>query len=447
VTIVKCQYSLRARIGKIVLIFSILLASFYTTMLAMLYDWGLADATHGLVLQEAELFKQSFVKNPNTPLPNTRSIKGFIGEANLPTEIIDIFPRQKWNERPKDSEKLFYRFEKLPGMEAHHHLLITSLPNTHDQLFIYYKIATSDEIASKVWRKFKLLAIIGGILVITMLLVFKTTIARSLTPLTSLSKWIDALDQKNPPDELPKDIRPDEIGQMAKSLHIALQRIHEYNERERQFLRNASHELRTPIAIIRNALDVLEHKRKIGNDDIDRIIQRIRRAGDTMKSVTEAILWLAIENYSAPTKKPVNLTQLTTNIVEENKNLYDSKQVTVVLENDRLEKDLHIEAALAYIVLDNLIRNAFQHSSNAEITLTALSPTRISITNTNHSYSYDSTTQKDAVQALATGNFGLGLTLVQKITEKQGWEFSFTLDKQLARAVLDFRCSNLTDAS
>lgn len=436
-TIAKCQYSLRAKIGKIVLIFSILLVSFYTTMLAMLYEWGLTDATHGIVWQEAALYKQAYARDPSSPLPNTQTIKGFIGEENLPEHILQWYPQKKWHRWQPENEGLLYRFEKRPDIESHHHLLITTLPNTDDRLFIYYNITVSDEIAAKVWSKFKLLAIIGGVLVIAMLLVFKTTIARSLTPITSLSRWIEELDQKNPPKMLPPDIQADEIGQMARSLYSALQRIHQHNERERQFLRNASHELRTPIAIIRNAMDVLEHKRKIGNDDIDRVIQRIRRAGDTMKSVTEAILWLAVENYSAPSKQLTDLAGLVREIAEENKNLYDGNQVEVVLNLDELQ-EIEVEKSLVYIMLDNLIRNAFQHSCNSTITIDAVSKGAIQITNTNHCYSHDSSEQQDAARALTTGSFGLGLTLVQKIADKQGWSFTFDIESEKAIAEVMF---------
>ena len=436
-TIASPSCSLRARIGKIVLIFSILLVSFYTTMLAMLYEWGLADATHGIVWQEAHLFKQAFAKDPNTPLPNTQSLSGYIGENSVPDEILQWYPHRKWRHWSADEEGLLYRFHKNNGTESHFHLLITPLRDANKRLFIFYNITVTDAVAAKVWRKFKLLAVVGGILVIAMLLVFKTTIARSLTHITSLSRWIDDLDQSHPPKQLPADIQTDEIGQMAESLYNALQRIHHYNERERQFLRNASHELRTPIAIIRNAMDVLEHKRKVGHNDIDRLLQRIRRAGDTMKSVTEAILWLAVENYSAPGKQQTNLRALMDEIIAENESLNDGKSVEVNTQLETLDT-LEIESSLAHIVLDNLVRNAFQHSSSGRIDIVATGPNSLRITNSNPCYCSESPNHKDAAEALATGSFGLGLTLVKKITDRQNWQFTFHVDEQQAIAEISF---------
>lgn len=428
----KCQTSLRARIGKIVLIFSILLVSFYTTMLAMLYEWGLADATHGIVWQEAHLFQQAYAKDPNAPLPHTRSIRGFIGEENLPEEVTRWFPPSKWKNWSSKEEGLLYRFQKNEGAESHYHLLISPLPNTDKRFFVYYNITVADEIAAKVWHKFKILAFVGGILVVAMLVVFRATIARSLRPISSLSRWIENLDQKNPPHDLPRDIQADEIGQMAGSLYSALQRIHQYNERERKFLRNASHELRTPIAIIRNAMDVLEHKRKLGNDNIDCLLQRIRRAGDTMKSVTEAILWLAVEDYAPPTSENTDLRRLVEEIVAANENLNAGKQVTVSTELNQLEPR-HIQSSLAHIVLDNLIRNAFQHCTDGEIQIRALNASTLEVINPHHAYSATDKNQ-DIAEAIATGSFGLGLALVKTITERQGWLFEFHLGQEEAVA-------------
>lgn len=432
----ECRTSLRARIGKIVLIFSILLVSFYTTMLAMLYEWGLADATHGIVWQEAHLFKQAYAKDPNAPLPHTRSIRGYLGEETLPREITQWFPPSKWQNWRADEEGLLYRFQKNEGTESHYHLLISPLPNTSKRFFVFYHITVDDEIAAKVWHKFKILAFVGGILVVSMLVVFRAIIGRSLKPITSLSRWIQNLDQKNPPHDLPADIQADEIGQMAGSLYSALQRIHKYNERERKFLRNASHELRTPIAIIRNAMDVLEYKRKIGKDDIDSLLQRIRRAGDTMKSVTEAILWLAVEDYAAPNSEKTDVRRLVDEIVSANENLNNGKQVAVNLALDKLAP-LELQCSLAHIVLDNLIRNAFQHCTDGEICIRATGPSSLEVINPHHAYS-DTEKNQDIAEAIATGSFGLGLALVKTITERQGWQFEFSLNQNNAVATVAF---------
>ena len=118
------RQSLRTRIGKIIAMFSILLVFYYTSNLALLYNWGLGEATHGIVLQEAALFLKDYAKDKNTPLPVTRSLRGYIGSDSLPDEIKEQFPPEQWERWPRATDGILYRFVKNPGSETHHHLLM-----------------------------------------------------------------------------------------------------------------------------------------------------------------------------------------------------------------------------------------------------------------------------------------------------------------------------------
>ena len=428
--------SLKTRVGKIIAIFSILLVFYYTANLALLYNWGLAEATRGIVLHEAELYVQAYAKNAMAPLPASRSIQGFLGAENVPDYVKKIFPPDKWQSWPRVKNDILYRFAKNPHSESHHHLLIRALPKTDKQLFIYYDITVSEEKAAEVWGRLQKLAIVGGIVVSSLLIFFWYVISKAIAPLGSLSEWIAVIDEDHPPQKLPAEIIEDEIGQVATRLYDALIRIYHSNRREKQFLRNASHELRTPISIIRNALDVLEYKRSTGEDDIDQLLVRIRRAADTMKSITEAILWLAVENYSAPGKERTNIPELITNLINDNQYILQEKdiQITCHLEAGQV---IEIERVLLYIALDNLIRNAFQHSEQGEIIISMRTPRSLEIIN--HAASYSSTPiDPGRAQDSTTDHFGLGLVLVKKITEKQGWQFEFDLQQDRAVSLIHF---------
>jgi len=184
-------------------------------------------------------------------------------------------------------------------------------------------------------------------------------------------------------------------------------------------------------------MDVIEHKRASGNNEIDALLQRIRRAGDTMKSVTEAILWLALDGYSRPSESSTNLETLIRDITEENRKLSIGKNVHIEFDLTPL-KNINIECALVQIALDNIIRNAFQHCSDGEIHITAETPYRVVVKNNNSCY-YDCTSEKTSVdQAIKSGGFGLGLALVNKIAERQHWDFSFKIEEESAIATLEF---------
>lgn len=430
-TPIRGNQSLLKRVGKIILIFSILLVSFYTAMLALLYNWGLTAATHNIVLQEADLFLQAYAQQSGTPLPNTQSFKGFIGRETVSDRVSALFPPDKWDIWPKGTDGIMYRYQKHENSESHYHLLLNNLPGTDEKFVLFYQIDVSDETKLKVWKKFKMLAIIGGSTVIGLLFFFRYFMRLLISPLGSLSRWMNKIDEDHPPEELPEDIKNDEIGQLANELHIALKRIHEKTAREKQFLRNASHELRTPISIIRSAMDVLEHKRKIGDSNLDDALKRIRRAGDTMKSVTEAILWLAVDRYHAPKKETTDLADIINEIINENKEIFKSKNIQLsahISEGIVIE----IEPILLRIALDNMVRNAFQYCEDGDITLKCLSAKNIEIVNTTPTYNNPSTSSDETKATMNTGGFGLGLSLVAKIAEKQGWQFSFAFEDNCA---------------
>lgn len=428
--------SLKIRVGKIIAAFSILLVFYYTVNFAVLYAWGLGEATRGVVSQEADLFLDAYKKDKDAALPQTRSLHGYIGAENVPDEVKKQFPPEQWDTWPRARDGMLYRFVKNPTTESHHHLLIRDVPDSDKKLFLYYDVTVSDEKAREVWNKFRRLAIIGGIVTIALLMLFRHIVLKAISPLGSLSEWISKIDEDHPPQNLPADIVNDEIGQLATRLYNALHRIYEHNEREKHFLRNASHELRTPIAIIRNTLDVLEYKRSIGDNNIDPLIRRIRHAGDTMKSITEAILWLAVENYSPPVREPTNIRAIIKDLVEDNRHLIQEKNIRVSCELDKL-KTIKVERILLHIALDNLIRNAFQHCTQGEIYISAKSDRSIEIVNRMPAYG-NSNKEQSVPDGMQWGHFGLGLALVNRITEKQGWAFSFELEKDVAISNLSF---------
>ncbi|MEM1144628.1 MAG: HAMP domain-containing sensor histidine kinase [Pseudomonadota bacterium] len=200
-----------------------------------------------------------------------------------------------------------------------------------------------------------------------------------------------------------------EFDEVGKELNSAFERIASALEREGEFLRNASHELRTPIAIIQSSL-ALEQKRNGGKSEA---LGRIERAAQRMQRLVETLLWLSREETQAQTQQPVDLKAVTEQLIDEHRYLLDEQ--SVVLISNLSKRAIELPEEPARIVLANLIRNAFQHSHESDHIEVVLSDEGVKIKNRMQN-------SDDRSNGPSTSD-GLGLTLVRKVTERMGWVF------------------------
>ncbi|PCK08802.1 MAG: two-component sensor histidine kinase [Alteromonadaceae bacterium] len=440
----KPRKSVQKKIRIIIASFGFAMVFFYSLKLGEIKVSGIESATNIVLQYEAELYLEEYKKHGfDAMLPKAHSLQGYLGIENMPERIKEVFPpenRANWQQRGLG---IYYSADWSHKVAHFHHLYISPLPDSDLELVMYYTVSINTGNSQDQWANVRQVSLLGLILVIVMVIALSIFVNKALNPLRSLSAWIRNLEDNKPPAKIPDNIDDDEIGQVATNLFDALQRIHQHTETETLFLRNASHELRTPIAIIRNTMDVIEYKNKQGKHDIGQYLKRLRRASDTMKAVTEAILWLAVKDYQAPEQSEVDIKALVQQITEENQNLLEDKSINVTIDVKALD-NIVSQKALIHIALDNLIRNAFQHCTGSEIKITATSPRCIEVRNEREDFSSEEAcqdtqskpnTQENVVR---TAGFGLGLALVKKIADKKHWHFEFKFEGKEAVTNISF---------
>jgi signal transduction histidine kinase len=78
-----------------------------------------------------------------------------------------------------------------------------------------------------------------------------------------------------------------DVALLARGLHGFATRISGYNERERSFTRDASHELRSPLTVIKMSIDMLGEEEGL-SDFGERSVGRIQRATREREILVEA---------------------------------------------------------------------------------------------------------------------------------------------------------------
>ena len=239
---------------------------------------------------------------------------------------------------------------------------------------------------------------------------------KAVEPMTMLSNWTQ---QIKTDEGLPEaNFTIQEVDDIASQLKQSVNEVTAYNEREKQFLKYASHELRTPQATIQACLDTLQLQLQ-GNQL--KTLERALRANLTMSRLSSALLWLSRESTDPIKKEPVDIASLCQQLIAENQHLLARKELTLTTEINA--NTLLIEADLLLIVFSNLLRNACQHAEQGDICIVI---TGDSLTITNELS--DSTNSNDI------NSFGLGLQLVSSVCDKQNWVFESKYESNKATA-------------
>ena len=199
----------------------------------------------------------------------------------------------------------------------------------------------------------------------------------------------------------------------------SLEPYKKFNQYLENFIKDAMHELKTPIGVILLNLD--------GLDSIyenNKMIKRAKSALKNMVVVYEDLEFFVRKNRVEHPKEYINISNFTKERVEFFMDLLHSKEIQVV---QNIEEDLHVSFSRLELsrVIDNTISNAIKYSKNKttiEITLQKEKENIVliikdegkGIEDTNKIFNRYYRGDK------ISGGFGIGLSIVKNICDKNG---------------------------
>ena len=123
--------------------------------------------------------------------------------------------------------------------------------------------------------------------------------------------------------ELPQPSEPVEIGQLASDFNQLLAAQNGRLQRERQFISDASHELRTPIATIRGNLKLIERRGKQHPEIIPESLGFIDQESLRMQHLIENLLHLSRADRAEISLHPVDIDPLVQSVIAHYQPLID----------------------------------------------------------------------------------------------------------------------------
>ena len=115
---------------------------------------------------------------------------------------------------------------------------------------------------------------------------------KTLVPLTKLVESVRSLDATNPGWILAEVGTRDELDDLRRAFNDLLARLHEAYDRQRRFSSEASHQLRTPVAVMIGHLEVAQRYERSG-DQYRRVIQLAHKRAVDLGQIVESLLFLS----------------------------------------------------------------------------------------------------------------------------------------------------------
>lgn len=217
----------------------------------------------------------------------------------------------------------------------------------------------------------------------------------------------------------------DEVGFLEAALEAYEVRLRESLTRERDFLADCSHELRTPVATVKGAVALLHSSRD--DAERERYFGRIERSVHRMERLIEIFLMVAREGRHRTPTQPVCAAEVVTEVVHEIRALYPTHPLRIQFFADPAVTIVCHREALA-VLCHNLIGNAFIHLPGGELCVRVDAPegeARLRIEDDGPGLPE----LRDTAVPAAPGH-GHGLTLVERLCRTHHWRLTKVLRDQ-----------------
>ena len=243
-----------------------------------------------------------------------------------------------------------------------------------------------------------------------------------IAPLKKLSALVSDTEPENLPVDFSKSFKNNEVGVLAQAIEKTMRRIEGFIKREQYFTRDASHELRTPVTVIKGAVELIRQHSTNTSDAFDRILQRIERSLKSMEVTIETFLWLGREDEIDKNSSGQVMNAVVKDVIEDNQYLLYRKPVDVQY-NETGELKIRAPEPVFKIAVTNLIRNAFSYIDQGDV-MVIVSETSVEIIDTGKGIPRHklSNITKSYEKGDDSKGFGLGLAIVERLCRKLHWQ-------------------------
>jgi signal transduction histidine kinase len=239
---------------------------------------------------------------------------------------------------------------------------------------------------------------------------------RALRPVEAMRREVESISATTLQRRVRQPRSRDEVARLARTMNSMLERLQTSRDHERQFLSDASHELRSPLASMRAQLETGTWP---GNAD------GVKAEATRLAHIVDDMMDLAKAEEAAP---PSNETDLDEVVVEEVAAIAPNSEITIDTTGVNAARVVGDQQALGRMIR-NLVENATRHaSSRVDVSLTnvdglvtlTVDDDGEGIAEDDRERVFERFTRTDSSRSRHTGGVGLGLAVVRATAQRHG---------------------------
>lgn len=201
-------------------------------------------------------------------------------------------------------------------------------------------------------------------------------------PLHRLLDWLHCIQpgKEAPPLDNPTKIR--EFRQLSDAALDMGNRSYKAYEEQKQFIENASHELQTPLAIVRGKVELLAESEGMTEQQMEQLDEIYATLGRAVKLNKSLLLLSRIENGQYTEMEDVSVDEILDELLPDLMDIYEHKQVRLIRKREEQPFIIRCNHSLAQILVSNLVKNSLLHNREGGELQVLTTPTSLVIKNT-----------------------------------------------------------------
>jgi two-component system OmpR family sensor kinase len=295
----------------------------------------------------------------------------------------------------------------------------------------------TENLQEDIWELF--FVIFSGLVFSTLVLVAisRFVAGRILRPVGAMKDLAQDISEKNLHRRIPAGKGQDEFSELAKTINRMLDRLQYSFTRQREFLFDTSHELKTPLTTIRLAVDDINAQDggRLPSFAKENFLQLKNQALRMEKLVRDLLNLSSLETLTRIDPTPVNLSKLMSDLMDEYQLMADARKIDMAV---RLDDQLMVQGDAEKLkrAFSNILDNAIKYNvDGGQIEVTgsksdngfalAISNTSRDVAQVDVERVFEQFYRAERSRSNRHGGFGLGLAIVKKIIEIHGGTVRF----------------------